>query len=197
MIMEIGSFVFWNEFSTVRGLTTTVIDKPKSLLEIEPRRLRGVFLEYFVRSTSHRRQRAQWMLLGAYCLLFRSKSVFFLQKKNPTDSFDTGLSWLYAGIICNGGRTKADLESQGTGTGLYLQNGTDPLANILHIDQDERKTLENTKWTFGKCFYTMGKRFFKLEWLLKKKAKQRVVWNIKLHYNQPELDGLVIEWEQY
>uniref|UniRef100_A0A914VIG1 Uncharacterized protein n=1 Tax=Plectus sambesii TaxID=2011161 RepID=A0A914VIG1_9BILA len=62
--------------------------------------------------------------------------------------------------ICNGGRTKEDLENQGTGTGLYLQNGTNPKTDILFIDQDERKTLLNTKWTFGKCFYTMGNHYW-------------------------------------
>lgn len=47
-------------------------------------------------------------------------------------------------------------DSQGTGTGLYIQNGTDPIHNVLNIPHQET-AIANTKWTKGKCFKTMGK----------------------------------------
>lgn len=62
--------------------------------------------------------------------------------------------------ICNGGRNPGDLNTQGTGTGLYLQNGTDPMSNLIHVPMDEQKLATETKWTLGHCFYTMGDHYW-------------------------------------
>ncbi|XP_064603751.1 uncharacterized protein LOC135469143 [Liolophura sinensis] len=61
--------------------------------------------------------------------------------------------------ICTSGRTSAMYESQGTGTGLYIQNGTDPVHNVLSIPHQEA-AIANTKWTKGKCFKTMGMHYW-------------------------------------
>jgi len=63
-------------------------------------------------------------------------------------------------IICNGGRTSHDLTTQGTGTGLYIQNGTDPINHLITIPHDEQETQERTQWTFGHCFRTMGNHYW-------------------------------------
>ena len=58
--------------------------------------------------------------------------------------------------ICQAGRNAQALKAQGTGTGLWLQNGTDPIrdtfvAPLLETD------VASTKWAKGACFPTMGK----------------------------------------
>jgi len=61
--------------------------------------------------------------------------------------------------ICDKGRTQDDLTHQGTGTGLYIQNGTDPLKSVLTIEPNESE-MKKTKWTYGHCFYTMGDHYW-------------------------------------
>uniref|UniRef100_A0A914WIZ4 Uncharacterized protein n=1 Tax=Plectus sambesii TaxID=2011161 RepID=A0A914WIZ4_9BILA len=61
--------------------------------------------------------------------------------------------------ICNG-RTSEDLRTEGTGTALYIQNGTDPLKSVIQILQDEKQLVPTTQWTKGHCFYTMGDHYW-------------------------------------
>ncbi|GBN55867.1 hypothetical protein AVEN_87233-1, partial [Araneus ventricosus] len=58
-------------------------------------------------------------------------------------------------IICNGGRTKLQYEDQGVGTGLWIQNGTNPLRDSVQVPLYE-KDMEGTNWYKGGCFRTMG-----------------------------------------
>jgi len=60
--------------------------------------------------------------------------------------------------ICTTGRSASDFSSQGTGTDLYLQNSTVPEQSVK-IPKVE-SGLTKTKWTEGKCFYTMGKHYW-------------------------------------
>ena len=62
-------------------------------------------------------------------------------------------------IICAAGRTQAQFESQGTGTGLWLQTGPDPLKDSVKIPNSEEE-IQKTKWTFGVCFPTMGDHYW-------------------------------------
>jgi len=62
-------------------------------------------------------------------------------------------------IICTTGRTKSDFDSQGTGTGLWIQTGPNPQKDIINIptlEADIKKTL----WGHGKCFPSMGMHFW-------------------------------------
>jgi len=61
--------------------------------------------------------------------------------------------------ICSQGRSKADLASQGTGTGLWLQYGQDPIKDSVKIPDTEEE-MKKTKWGHGKCFYTMGMHYW-------------------------------------
>ena len=63
------------------------------------------------------------------------------------------------GTICISGRTLSNLEHQGTGTGLFIQNGSSPLRDVIKIPQWETD-LAQTKWNHGGCFPTMGKLRF-------------------------------------
>jgi hypothetical protein len=58
--------------------------------------------------------------------------------------------------ICQSGRDAARLKKDGTGTGLWLQNGTDPIRDSFPTPLHETET-SNTKWVKGACFPSMGK----------------------------------------
>lgn len=57
--------------------------------------------------------------------------------------------------VCNG-RTPDQFSSEGTGTGLWIQNGTDPVANSVRIPQ-KQSDADTSEWTKGSCFVSMGK----------------------------------------
>ncbi|KAL5022532.1 hypothetical protein ScPMuIL_001687 [Solemya velum] len=88
----------------------------------------------------------------------------------PPDSLkppfiDDGDKWVITAyfvdpsIICTPGRTEHDFTSDGTGTDLYLQNGTDPEADYMLIPRKE-ENLGGTKWVKGGCFPAMGVHYW-------------------------------------
>ncbi|XP_046361111.1 uncharacterized protein LOC124138486 [Haliotis rufescens] len=60
--------------------------------------------------------------------------------------------------ICSKGRTSNLFNSEGTGTDLFIQNGTTPsqILKIPHKETDVQKTM----WTKGHCFPTMGVHYW-------------------------------------
>lgn len=61
------------------------------------------------------------------------------------------------GTVCTG-RTAQQFEDQGTGTGLYIQNGPDPTKNAMKIPKSQ-DAIKESMWGNGKCFYNMGKLY--------------------------------------
>jgi len=61
--------------------------------------------------------------------------------------------------ICGDGRKKEDLVSQGTGTGLWMQYGPDPIKDSVKMPDTEEE-MKKTKWGHGKCFLTMGMHYW-------------------------------------
>jgi len=61
--------------------------------------------------------------------------------------------------ICTTGRTSEQFQEQGTGTGLWFQNGTNPLQDLIQIPLLE-SDIKKTGWKFGHCFYTMGNHYW-------------------------------------
>lgn len=61
---------------------------------------------------------------------------------------------LHADSICNHGRTSGQFQTQGTGTDLYIQNGTDPMASVRIPHQES--AIGSTAWVKGHCFPAMG-----------------------------------------
>ena len=59
--------------------------------------------------------------------------------------------------ICTAGRDASRLKKEGTGTGLWLQNGTDPIQNSFQSPVQE-SDIGSTKWVKGACFPSMGRR---------------------------------------
>lgn len=60
--------------------------------------------------------------------------------------------------ICTG-RSAAQYTSQGTGTGLWIQNGTDPVTNSQKIPA-KQADIDKTMWTKGVCFVSMGLHYW-------------------------------------
>ncbi|XP_046558425.1 uncharacterized protein LOC124267544 [Haliotis rubra] len=60
--------------------------------------------------------------------------------------------------ICSKGRTSSMFSSQGTGTDLFIQNGTSP-SQVLKIPSQETG-VQNTKWVKGHCFPSMGMHYW-------------------------------------
>ncbi|XP_067657666.1 uncharacterized protein [Haliotis asinina] len=86
--------------------------------------------------------------------------------------------------ICSRGRTSEMFESEGTGSGLYIQNGTRP------SDSDKIPKLErnigSTLWTKGHCFRTMGVHYW---YNLRKDQSCDEFFPMFLLYNEGILDG--------
>jgi len=61
--------------------------------------------------------------------------------------------------ICSQGRSKADLASQGTGTGLWMQYGPDPIKDSVRIPDSEEE-MKKTKWGHGICYQSMGVHYW-------------------------------------
>ncbi|XP_060599048.1 uncharacterized protein LOC132752700 isoform X2 [Ruditapes philippinarum] len=57
--------------------------------------------------------------------------------------------------ICNGGRNACQFHTEGTGTGLWIQNGTNPVAHSITIPKTVADA-DASKWNKGACFVTMG-----------------------------------------
>jgi len=57
--------------------------------------------------------------------------------------------------ICSSGRDASSLKEEGTGTGVWLQNGTDPIRDSIHAPLHENE-VSDTKWVKGACFPSMG-----------------------------------------
>ncbi|XP_033756817.1 uncharacterized protein LOC117339372 [Pecten maximus] len=62
-------------------------------------------------------------------------------------------------ITCKYGRTRHQFDFEGTGSALYIQNGTDADTNFLEIPMREPE-LASTKWTRGHCFFSMGVHYW-------------------------------------
>jgi len=61
--------------------------------------------------------------------------------------------------ICAAGRTQDQLKSEGTGSGLWLQTGPNPLKDSIKVPTSE-EDVKKTSWKFGHCFYTMGNHYW-------------------------------------
>jgi len=95
------------------------------------------------------------------------KTSYTPSKQNLGNAFvDDGLYWTLTAyfvdpsIICTTGRTAAQFAAQGTGDRLVIMNGTVAnAANMLTIPMTQ-SAVDGTKWTQGKCFWTMGLHYW-------------------------------------
>ncbi|KAH9524944.1 hypothetical protein Btru_028322 [Bulinus truncatus] len=85
-------------------------------------------------------------------------------------------------IICTKGRTQADFDTNGTGTNLYIQNGTVP-ENSFIVPHKE-VGLAGSKWVEGHCFFAMGKHYW---YNLRTDTDCNKMFPVFLLYNKGEL----------
>ncbi|XP_052707090.1 uncharacterized protein LOC128182493 [Crassostrea angulata] len=60
--------------------------------------------------------------------------------------------------ICSSTRTEAQMISEGIGSGLYFQNGPNPLTDAVPVPSDE-STIQQTLWGQGKCVPRLGHQY--------------------------------------
>jgi len=80
--------------------------------------------------------------------------------QEDTDSYSMTAYFVDPNIICTTGRTEADFAAEGTGTGLWLQNGPNPLKDFFVVPALESDIKATPKWGYGKCFWTMGQHYW-------------------------------------
>ncbi|KAH3787345.1 uncharacterized protein LOC127842515 isoform X2 [Dreissena polymorpha] len=61
--------------------------------------------------------------------------------------------------ICSTGRNADEFLRQGTGVGLWIQNGKNPLTDSVRMPPTI-EAARKSQWTEGACFYTMGVHFW-------------------------------------
>jgi len=61
--------------------------------------------------------------------------------------------------ICTTGRSADQFASEGTGMNLWIQNGTDAVANSFQVPASQ-SDMGSTKWSKGHCFVTMGVHYW-------------------------------------
>lgn len=89
--------------------------------------------------------------------------VYQSQALENHEYFLTTVYFVDPSIICTSGRNVSDLDTQGTGTVVLIQNGTNPDAGLVSIPRNRSFALQQG-WTMNQCFRGMGHHnFFQIE----------------------------------
>ncbi|CAF1085166.1 unnamed protein product [Adineta steineri] len=90
---------------------------------------------------------------------YDTQKLFNRETINNVDMYTITAYFIEPAKICTVGRTLSRLEHEGTGTGLFFQNGTNPLQDSIEVPFWEND-IGRTKWTRGACFKTMGNHYW-------------------------------------
>jgi len=85
-----------------------------------------------------------------------------LQNKNYQDDGDywtLAAYFIHPTLICGAGRTKEEFKKTGTGTGLWIQTGPNPITDFYHAPAKE-SDIKTSNWGSGKCFKGMGQHYW-------------------------------------
>nr|XP_034327316.1 uncharacterized protein LOC105348281 isoform X4 [Crassostrea gigas] len=95
--------------------------------------------------------------------------------------------------ICNPkqAQTVDEFEHFGTGSGLYMQNGTG-VNSVIEIPRDEQKLQENHPWKAEKCFWTQGKIY---SYNFHEDQDCKAQFPLLLNYNKGRLTGFAMLWK--
>ncbi|CAF4304984.1 unnamed protein product [Rotaria sp. Silwood2] len=102
-----------------------------------------------------------------------------------TDSYVLTAYFVDPRTICTSGRDEARLKLEGSGTGLWLQNGSDPIRDSVPIPLHEN-TINTTRWVLGSCFPSMGVHYW-YDNRLDKECDE--IFPVFLLYNKGKLTG--------
>ncbi|UJR19483.1 hypothetical protein I4U23_022612 [Adineta vaga] len=86
---------------------------------------------------------------------FDTQRMYNRETINGIDMYTITAYFVPPATICSVGRTLSRLEHEGTGVGLFFQNGSNPLQDIVEVPLWQND-LGKTKWVRGACFKTMG-----------------------------------------
>ncbi|CAH1785195.1 unnamed protein product [Owenia fusiformis] len=87
--------------------------------------------------------------------------------------------------ICSEGRSSNQFDTEGTGNGLFIQSGANPVRDFITIPMTE-SAIARTKWTKGKCFYWMGRHYW---YDVTSNMDCKDFFPMFLLYNSGKLDG--------
>ena len=88
---------------------------------------------------------------------FSTQKMFNRDTINGIDVYILTAYFVDPSTICRKGRDSAQLLKEGIGTGLWLQNGTNPINDSVQMPLYE-SAVGTTKWVKGACFPSMGKK---------------------------------------
>lgn len=90
---------------------------------------------------------------------FADSPAFQLDRIGEEEIYFATVYFVDPKIICSKGRSQAQYYDQGTGNGLYLQNGSNPIYDSVPVPLYE-KDVPGTKWVKGGCFRSMGVHYW-------------------------------------
>lgn len=90
---------------------------------------------------------------------FADSPAFQLDRIGEEEIYFATVYFVDPSTICTRGRSQAQYYEQGTGTGLYLQNGSYPIQDSIRVPLYE-KDISGTRWVKGGCFRSMGVHYW-------------------------------------
>jgi len=90
---------------------------------------------------------------------FTNNPYYVLGDWNGEEAYFVTAYFVDTAIICNGGRTEEEFQSEGTGNRLSFQNGPTNV-DLQEIPLTKDEMLGNDEWYEHFCFVNMGEHFF-------------------------------------
>lgn len=87
---------------------------------------------------------------------FDTQKMFNRETVSGVDSYVLTAYFIDPTTICKSNQGSNRREVKSSGTGLWLQNGPDPILDSVQMPLYEN-TVNSTKWVQGSCFRSMGK----------------------------------------
>jgi len=116
---------------------------------------------------------------------FDTQKMFNRDTVAGVDAYVLTAYFVDPSTICQSDRDGARLKREGTGTGLWLQNGTDPIRDSV-LQPMQQSAVSATKWVKGSCFPSMGVHYW-YDNRLDKNCEQ--FFPVFLMYNKGKLTG--------
>ena len=87
---------------------------------------------------------------------FSTQKMYNRDTINGIDVYVLTVYFVDPSTICSEGRDAAQLKTASTGSGLWLQNGTNPIIDSIQAPLYEN-AVGSTNWIKGGCYPSMGK----------------------------------------
>jgi charged multivesicular body protein 7 len=95
---------------------------------------------------------------------YDASAAYNLDVISGVDAYVTTIYFVEPSIICSTGRTQEEYDVDGTGNGLWFQNGADYSAeNLVVAPLTEDAAVAEGRWYKHFCFLNMGNHFFEYD----------------------------------